>query len=96
GLPRPELQVPIVGDSGRVWIVDFWWPEFNLIGEFDGHRKYTDPEFLRGRTPEQAVIDEKDREDDLRAAHHGMSRWDWDIALSPIRLRDKLLRAGLR
>jgi hypothetical protein len=96
GLPRPQLQVPIVGDSGRIWIVDFWWPEFNLIGEFDGHRKYTDPEFLRGRTPEQAVIDEKDREDDLRAAHHGMSRWDWDIALSPILLRDKLIRAGLR
>ena len=96
GLPAPELQVELVGESGRIWIVDFWWPEFNLIGEFDGRWKYTDPEFLRGRTPEQVLSDEKDREDDLRAANHGFTRWDWPVALSPARMRDKLRGAGLR
>ena len=95
-LPRPQLQVEIVGASGEVWTVDFWWPQFNLIGEFDGKDKYTNPEFLRGRTPEQAVYDEKLREDDLRAAGHGMSRWNWPVAISPRLLRDKLVAAGLR
>jgi hypothetical protein len=68
GCPIPQLQVALAGASGRIYIVDFWWPQFNMIGEFDGDAKYTDPEFLRGRTPEQALLDEKLREDDLRAA----------------------------
>ena len=92
----PQLQVAIEGASGQVYIVDFWWPEFNMIGEFDGNAKYTDPEFLRGRTPEQALIDEKRREDDLRAAGHGMTRWHWQIACSLNRLRAHLLAAGIR
>lgn len=96
GLPAPQLQAKIAGASGKVWTVDFWWPEFNLIGEFDGRYKYTDPGFLRGRTPAQVVIDEKIREDDLRAAQHGMSRWEWELALSPRLLSVHLLAAGLR
>ena len=44
----PQLQVALAGASGLVYIVDFWWPEFDMIGEFDGNRKYTDPAFLRG------------------------------------------------
>jgi hypothetical protein len=96
GISLPQIQVPFAGASGRVYIVDFWWPQFNLIGEFDGDSKYTDPEFLRGRTPEQAFIDEKRREDDLRAADHGMSRWHWQIACSPNRLRAHLLAAAIR
>ena len=95
-LPMPILQAKIVGASGRVWVVDFWWPDFNLVGEFDGRFKYSDPEFLRGRTPEQALADEKDREDDIRAAGHGMSRWGWNVALSPGLLRAHLVTAGLR
>lgn len=95
GLPAPELQVERAGASGRIWTVDFWWPEFNLIGEFDGQWKYTDPEFLRGRTPQQVLLDEKDREDDLRAARHGFARWSWQVAISPSRLRDTLRKAGL-
>ena len=95
-LPSPILQAKVVGASGRVWIVDFWWPDFNLVGEFDGRLKYSDPEFLRGRTPELALADEKYREDDIRAAGHGMSRWGWRIALSPGLLRAHLITAGLR
>lgn len=96
GIPMPQLQVAVKGASGQDYIVDFWWPEFNMIGEFDGNAKYTDPEFLRGRTPERALIDEKRREDDLRAAGHGMTRWHWQIACSPNRLRAHLLAAGIR
>ncbi len=96
GVPTPRLQVELQGASGRWYVVDFWWPEFTHIGEFDGRSKYTDPRFLRGRTPERALLDEKAREDDLRAAGHGMSRWTWEVALSPQRLRLLLRAAGVR
>jgi hypothetical protein len=96
GLPPPQLQVKLAGASGRIWTVDFWWAFANLIGEFDGKSKYTEAEFLRGRTPQQAVYDEKLREDDLRAAGHRMRRWPWKVALSPALLRDLLVGAGLR
>src|SRR5690606_5203667 len=86
-LPMPLLQAETFGASGRRYFVDFWWPEFNLIGEFDGKAKYSDPVFLRGRTPEQALLDEKTREDDIRAADHRMTRWGWQVALAPARLR---------
>ncbi|MEO6941775.1 MAG: hypothetical protein ABI238_02340 [Terrimesophilobacter sp.] len=95
-LPPPELQVVLAGATGRVWTVDFFWPIVGLIGEFDGQAKYTDPVFLRGRTPEQALSDEKDREDDLRAAGYDMSRWGWKLAMSPNLLRRHLMAAGLR
>lgn len=96
GLPPAGLQVPLAGASGRRYFVDFYWPSCNLIGEFDGEFKYSDPVFLRGRTPQQALLDEKWREDDLRAARHGMSRWGWDKANSPRLLREHLAAAGLR
>jgi hypothetical protein len=95
-LTAPLLQQPLRGLSGRLWTVDFWWPEFNVIGEFDGKWKYTDPTFMAGRTPQQVMLDEKDREDDLRAANHGFTRWDWSVAVSPASIRSRLLAAGVR
>ncbi|CAN5389028.1 hypothetical protein BH09ACT1_BH09ACT1_15320 [soil metagenome] len=95
GLTKPRLQEPFRGASGREYEVDFWWPETNLIGEFDGKFKYADEAYRQGRTPAQVVYDEKLREDDLRAAGHRMSRWNWEIAISPTRLRDHLMAAGV-
>jgi hypothetical protein len=96
GIPVPQLQAPLRGASGKLYFVDFWWPQFRLIGEFDGKDKYKNPQYLRGRTPEQALYDEKLREDDLRAAGHGMTRWKWEVAISPTKLAAHLYRAGLR
>lgn len=96
GVTMPELQVVLYGRSGRRYVVDFFWRDANVIGEFDGKAKYRDPEFLRGCTPEQALLDEKDREDDLRAAGHGMTRWGWSTALSPRKLKVHLADAGVR
>lgn len=95
-LEAPQLQERMRGRSGRVWTVDFWWPRFNVIGEFDGKWKYTDPEFMAGRSGQQVLLDEKDREDDLRAANHGFVRWDWPIAVSSTALRARLVAAGVR
>ncbi len=96
GITAPQLQITLRGVSGRMWIVDFWWPEFNVIGEFDGKWKYTDPAFMKGRTPSQVVLDEKAREDDLRAADHGFIRWDWAVAISPSSIRARLSAVGVR
>ena len=96
GLPTPVLQQVFRDRSGLIGYADFWWPECNLIGEFDGEGKYTKPAFLRGRTPEQALADEKRREDRLRARGPMVSRWGWDVALSLPRLRAHLRDAGLR
>ncbi|MGV8884468.1 MAG: hypothetical protein ACOH1T_02605 [Microbacteriaceae bacterium] len=95
-ISAPELQVELRGASGRSYWVDFWWPEFCVFGEFDGRVKYSDPVFLRGRSPEQALYDEKLREDDLRAAGRGCARWNWEVARSIPQLRARLAAAGVR
>jgi hypothetical protein len=96
GLPAPKLQATFSDRFGKIGTVDFWWPEFRLIGEFDGEVKYDDPVFLGGRTPQEALHDEKRREDRLRALGNGVTRWGWNTAMSPPRLRDQLVAAGLR
>ena len=94
-IPAPELQVELAGASGRRYTVDFWWPQFGTFGEFDGRFKYSDPRFLRGRSPEQALFDEKVREDDLRAPGRGCARWGWEVAQSVPLLRARLSAAGV-
>ncbi|MCU1469671.1 MAG: hypothetical protein JWQ39_820 [Glaciihabitans sp.] len=96
GMPKPQLQVPFSDDRGHIGTVDFWWPEFNLIGEFDGEGKYLRDEFTQGRTAAEVVIDEKNRENRLRALGPSLTRWDWPVARSLILLRAHLAAAGLR
>ena len=95
GFPPPELQVPFSDDEGFIGFVDFYWPELDLIGEFDGYVKYRDPKYLRGRSPEQVVIDEKIREDRLRRVSRAFARWDWTVARDRNRLADRLSAHGL-
>ncbi|TPW73534.1 hypothetical protein [Schumannella sp. 10F1B-5-1] len=95
GIPAPTLQQSF-HDGGRlVGITDFWWPDIRLIGEFDGYGKYMREEFLNGRTPAEAVIDEKRREDELRALGTTVVRWGWSEARSPRKLERLLARFGL-
>ncbi|MEV5838576.1 hypothetical protein [Nocardia sp. NPDC052112] len=76
-LPVPEPQAHISApDGSRVARVDFLWPELGVVGEFDGMIKYRGE--MRGpRTPEDVVIDEKVREDALRALGWIVVRWVW-------------------
>ena len=96
GLPMPVLQHEFRDSRGRIGYVDFWWPEYNLIGEFDGLGKYTRDEMLAGKSPAEAVIAEKRREDRLRALGPRVVRWGWETAISPPRLAEVLRGAGLR
>lgn len=96
GLPMPVLQQPFYDADGLIGSVDFWWPEFNLIGEFDGNGKYLRDELLGGRTPAEVVIDEKRREDRLRALGPRVTRWGWGVAHTLPLLAQQLASAGLR
>lgn len=94
-LPEPILQHRFVDEVGEMF-VDFWWPRFNLIGEFDGVGKYLREDLLNGKSTAQALIDEKHREDRLRALGPRVTRWGWNVAQSLPLMEAKLRSAGLR
>lgn len=84
GLPVPRMQVEYVDASGTsVGRVDFDWEEFAHVGEFDGLAKYGRLNPYGGGDLGQAVVDEKRREDRIRALGRGMSRWVWADLHSP-------------
>ncbi|CAD6006362.1 Transcriptional regulator, AbiEi antitoxin, Type IV TA system [Agreia sp. COWG] len=93
--PRPVLQRQFVRPDGRSYFVDFWWERWRRIGETDGRIKYSDPAYLRGRTPEQALWEEKEREDWLRTQSDGFGRWPWAVANSLPALGRRLVELGL-
>ncbi len=96
GLPKPVLQQAFFDEEGLVGYTDFWWPDADLIGEFDGVAKYIREEFMNGRTPGEVVVDEKRREDRLRRQARSVARWGWQTARSAGDLRRTLINAGLR
>jgi hypothetical protein len=95
GFPMPVLQQRFEDADGLAGIVDFWWPEHQLIGEFDGVAKYVREELTHGKDITQIVLDEKWREDRLRACGPRVTRWDWGTAWSQYGLYAHLLKAGL-
>lgn len=88
GFPDPVLQMRHRNPRGGYYYTDFEWPEFRIIGELDGRDKYLKEEYLQGRTPGQAVFEEKLREDDLRAEGNRVARW----GTSDVRDRHSLFR----
>lgn len=95
GLPAPVLQQPFFDHLGFVGRADFWWPEHNLIGEFDGRSKYSRGRFGSDRPPEEHVWSEKLREDRLRAVGPRVTRWTWATLAVPSTLLAQLRAAGL-
>lgn len=95
GAPPPELQVDIVDEGLWLARVDFCWPSRRLVLEFDGEKKYRAAMRPEGRSAEDVVIEEKKREDRLRAAGWTVLRIVWDDLREPERLRRLLHRHGL-
>lgn len=95
GLPAPLLQATFRAGGHFLARTDFFWPQYRLIGEFDGDAKYLRDEYLGDQTARQAVLAEKKREDKLRAAGFKVVRWDWATASDAARLGALLRQAGL-
>ena len=95
GLPAPVLQHTFYDSEGFIARTDFFWPEYGVIGEFDGDAKYLDDELLGGRTARETVLAEKKREDRLRALGFTVVRWDWSAVTNPELLGQKLAAAGI-
>lgn len=91
GVTPPTLQLPITTALGTSR-VDFGWEQERVVGEFDGLIKYG--RLLRpGQTPGDAVIDEKLREDAIRAENWAFVRWIWADLSSPVRLARRIQQA---
>ncbi|MFT4307123.1 MAG: hypothetical protein QM604_09565 [Microbacterium sp.] len=95
GFPRPVLQRRFVLPDGRDVYCDYYFEEHDHAAEYDGVGKYLDPSLLRGRTPEQALIAEKDRADALRRMVRALSRWRTPAHRDPRILYDILVADGL-
>ena len=95
GFERPVLQQAIYNEYGLVGYADFYWRDAKVVGEFDGVEKYVKPEFLKGRTPSQAVVEEKKRENRIRATGLNVVRWDWPDLMEPGKLEGMLSAAGV-
>ena len=93
GLPKPDLQVEILGAFGEVIArVDFYWVAFRTVGEFDGKKKYGEL-VPAGQTAADVVFDEKRREDAVRGQDHEFVRWIWEDCWRPGVIRHRVLAA---
>ncbi|PZF62440.1 hypothetical protein DEI92_02850 [Curtobacterium sp. MCBD17_034] len=97
GAPPPVLQHEFHAPDGALARVDFWFPDQGVVVEFDGEVKYRDRAMRAGRDLEQVVIDEKYREDWVRAVPevHSFVRVRWAQLFRRAALAAVFRRAGL-
>jgi very-short-patch-repair endonuclease len=80
GLPEPVLQYEIIDRDGRLWRVDFAWPDDRLAVEYDGFDSHSSPEHLRKDRQKRAALEELGWRyisivsDDVRRRQMGMIR----------------------
>ncbi len=95
GFPTPRLQERRVLRSGRIAYGDFYFPTHDHWGELDGRGKYSNPRFRSDLDAASLVIDEKNRENEIRREVRGFSRWEPTDVDEPARLYDILTGDGL-
>ena len=100
GFVAPELQRRFCDAEGFVGVVDFFFPTGDgrgVVGEFDGSVKYLDEAHRSGRVASEVVLDEKEREDRLRAlpTTSAFVRWGRRQVAQPHLLAARLRTAGV-
>lgn len=93
-LPRPDLQVEVRDADGLVGYCDFGWED--VMGEFDGRKKYGLREGMDPQEVERTLWNEKRREDRIRATGRKMGRWVWGDAVRPMQMARILAAQGIR
>lgn len=89
GLPMPELQFDVFLNGVWVARTDFAWPEFGVVGEFDGAIKYSGgPAEAR-----EAVMAEKRRQNLIEEAGWRVVRWDARDLHNPGQFRNRIASA---
>lgn len=58
GLPAPELQYKIIDRDGRLWRVDFAWPDEKVAVEYDGFDWHSSAKHLRRDRQKRAALQE--------------------------------------
>lgn len=96
GFPRPRVQEKRTLTSGRTAFGDLYFPEQDHWVEIDGRGKYLSPQFGSDRDPAAIVIDEKNRENEIRREVRGFSRLEATDADDPRLVYDVLTSDGLR
>lgn len=95
GFPRARVQEYRYLRSGREVWGDLYVPEFDHWIELDGRGKYLSPQFAAERTSDEIVIDEKNRENEIRREVRGFTRFEpWELD-RPRRVYDILVGDGL-
>ncbi|WP_157979719.1 type IV toxin-antitoxin system AbiEi family antitoxin domain-containing protein [Kribbella monticola] len=89
GLPAPLLQVDFSDSTGFVGRVDFYFPEYRTVVEFDGLVKYSSGSA-------EALVEEKRREDRLRALGLEVVRVVWSDLTLPGQVGERIRSAFAR
>ena len=100
GYKIPELQQTIIDpQTGMAYRVDFLWRLEDgrmIVGEYDGTRKYVDPEMTDNKGVREVVADERIREEGLkRGGVSAIVRFGFDEVMKRTPLLHKLRMAGI-
>lgn len=95
GFRVPELQSEVRHRGRLLGRVDFEWRERGIVGEFDGEWKYRSAEARAGKTAEDIVVEEKDRENRIRRVRSDFVRWTWGDLRERTQLALLLSHAGV-
>ena len=83
GLPMPVLQFEFFDPQGRfLGRSDFYWPELNLVGEFDGKVKLTTL-LAPGETAEDVLARQAHRQRRIEGLGNNFVRWTSDDVHEP-------------
>ena len=96
-IPKPVPQFSVFDRVGRLaGRADFGWQQEHTLGEFDGKVKYGRLLLKPGQSPQDALFEEKRREDLLRDLGWQIVRWTWADLYAPAALIERLHRAFAR